>query len=170
MTLARNMAPAVFGFAAGTLFAAACGSGSRDIGAARADFREHVAQCTAQSGYSPEAGASLGAYELGAGERPWRECVYRGIEQHLIASSLTPEIYRKALAEDRALTDGIAAGRTTRAQRAERIRQLLAEIDRTEESNRAKIEQTEAVDRLVKEETARQLDPMRRSLMVPLAR
>src|ERR1041384_2548515 len=70
----------------------------------------------------------------------------------------------------RALTDGVAAGRTTRAQRAERIRQLLANIDRTEETNRAKIEQMEAVNRVVQEETARQLDPMRRSLMVPLAR
>ena len=36
--------------------------------------------------------------------------------------------------------------------------------------NRAKIEQMEAVNRVVQEETARQLDPMRRSLMVPLAR
>jgi hypothetical protein len=170
MPLAKNISPAVFGFAAGTLFAAACGSGSRDIGAARADFREHAAQCTAQYGYSPEAGAALGSFELGASERPWRQCVYDGIERYLVSSSLTPEIYRKAIAEDRVLTDGVAAGRTTRAQRAERVGQLLADIDRTEQANRAKIEQMEAVDRLVKEETARQLDPMRRSLMVPLAR
>jgi hypothetical protein len=166
----RNISPAVFGLAAGTLFAAACGSGSRDIVAARADFREHAAQCTAQYGYSPEAGAALGPFELGASERPWRECVYRGIDQYLVSSSLTPEIYSKAIAEDRALTDAVAAGRTTRAQRAERIRQLLADIDRTEKINRATIEQMEAVNRVVQEETARQLDPMRRSLMVPLAR
>ena len=170
MTLARNISPAVFGLAAGTLFTAACGSGSRDFGAAQADFHEHVAQCTKQYGYSPEAGAALGPYELGASERPWRECVYRGIEQYLVSSSLTPEIYRRAIAEDRGLTDGVAAGRTTRAQRAERIRQSLAEIGRIEEANRAKLDQMQAVDRLVKEETARQLDPMRRSLMVPLAR
>jgi len=170
MTLARNMTPAVFSLAAGTLFVAACGSGSRDIGAARADFRGHVAQCTAEYGYSPEAGAALGPYELGASERPWRDCVYRGIEQYLVSSSLTPDIYRKAIAEDRALTDGVAARRTTRAQRAERIRQLLAEIDRTEEANRAKIEQMQEVERIVREENARQLDPMRSSLMVPLAR
>src|ERR1051326_8687395 len=160
MTPMRNISPAVFGLAAGT----------RDIVAARAYFREHAAQCTAQYGYSPEAGAALGPFELGASERPWRECVYRGIDQYLVSSSLTPEIYRKAIAEDRALTDGVAAGRTTRAQRAERIRQLLADIDRTDRMNRAKIEQMEAVNRVVQEETARQLDPMRRSLMVPLTR
>src|SRR5262249_28449144 len=153
----RNMTPAVLGLAAGTLFSAACGSGSRDIGAARADFRGHVAQCTAEYGYSPEAGAALGPYELGASERPGRDCVYPGIEQDLVSSSLTPDIYRKAIAEDRALTDGVAARRTTRAQRAERIRQLLAEIDRTEEANRAKIEQMQEVERIVREENARQL-------------
>src|ERR1041385_5981863 len=77
---------------------------------------------------------------------------YRGIDQYLVSSSLTPEIYPKA----------IAGGRTTRAQRAERIRQLLADIDGTEKINRATIEQMEAVNRVVQEETARQLDPMRR--------
>ena len=148
-------------------FAAACApaTASRDMTTARARLDEYLAQCTARHGYSLEAGANLGPHVLGAGEREWRECVYRGVEQYLMAGTPTPEIYRRAIAEDRKMTDDVAAGRVTRAERAARIQELLKEIDRIEEANNAR-----PVDRVVKEEMERQQDPMRRVLMVPLAR
>lgn len=172
MALSRNLSTVVYGLLAATLFATACGtqSGSRDMTAARAGFQNHVAQCSARHGYTAEEGSKLGPYVLGANERGWRECVYQGIEQFLVPSSLTPEIYRRAIAEDRKLTDSVAAGRMTRAERAARVREMLTDIERTEKANDAKIAQMEDTERLVKEEAARQQDPMRRALMVPLMR
>lgn len=172
MALSRNLSTVVYGLLAATLFATACGtqSGSRDMAAARASFNEYGAQCNARYGYNPEAASTLEPHELGANERAWRACVYQGIEQYLVPSSLTPEIYRRAVAEDRKLTDSVAAGRMTRVERAARVREMLTDIERTEKTNDAKIAQMEDTERLVKEEAARQQDPMRRALMVPLMR
>jgi len=160
------------GFILAVLFATACAApnGSRDLATARTGFDDYVAQCTARHGYSPEAGSNLGPYVLGAGEREWRECVYQGVEQYLVTSTLSPEAYRRAIAEDRKMTDSVADGRMTRAERGARVQELLKEIERIEEENKAKLEQTRAVERLVKEEIQRQQAPMRRVLMVPLTR
>jgi hypothetical protein len=170
MTVRTHRQSIVTGVVAAILFATACAPASRDMTSARTGFKDYVAQCTARYGYSPEEGSTLGPYVLGANEREWRECVYQGIEQYLTPSSLTPEIYRQAIAEDRKLTDNVSAGKMTRAQRAARLQELISNIDRIEEANKAKIEQMQSAERLVKEEMARQQDPMRRVLMVPLAR
>ncbi len=143
----------------------------KDIAAARQDLDAYRGQCTARYGYDPDAASGLGPHVLGAGEREWRECVYQGVGKYLIPNSQTPEVYRKAIAEDREMTASIAAGKITRAQRRARVQELLEEIDRIEEANMAKIvRQREAADRVMKEEMQRQLDSTRRSMIQPLAR
>ncbi|MGH7796931.1 MAG: hypothetical protein ACREQ2_18865 [Candidatus Binatia bacterium] len=137
-------------------------SGTREIVTARRRLDDHMAQCTKRYGYDPEAGSKLGSNVLGPGEREWRGCVYQGIEKYLIPSTLSPDVYRRAIAEDRKMTEAIAKGEMTRAQRQARVQQMLEEIDRVEEANRAKHE----VDRL---ETEMRQDMRRRSLS-PLVR
>ena len=99
---------------------------------------------------------------LGAGEREWRGCVYQGIEKYLIPRTLSPDVYRRTIGEDRKMTEAIATGEMTRAQRQIRVQQMLEEINRIEEANRTKRE----VDRL---EMEMRQDMMRRSLS-PLVR
>lgn len=137
-------------------------AGSREIVTARRQLDDHMAECTKRYGYDPDAGAKLGANVLGPGEREWRGCVYQGIEKYLIPRTLSPDIYRRAIADDRKMTEAIAKGQMTRAQRQARVQQILEEIDRVEEGNRAKHE----VDRLEME----MRQDMRRRSLSPLVR
>lgn len=84
--------------------------------------------------------------------RPWailarrwgargRECVYEGVEKFLIPKSLSPEVYRNAIAEDRQMTAAVAGGKMTRSERRERIENLIEEIHRIEEANSTKLQQ-----------------------------
>ena len=124
---------------------------------AREQLDDYMAQCTKRYGYDPEAASKLGSSVLGPGEREWRGCVYQGIEKYLIPRTLSPDIYRQAIAEDRKMTEAVANGEMTRAQRQARVQQMLEEIDRIEQVNRAKLE----MDRL---EMETRQDMMRRSL------
>jgi hypothetical protein len=137
-------------------------AGTREIVTARRQLDDHMTECTKRYGYDPEGGSKLGSNVLGPGEREWRGCVYQGIEKYLIAKTLSPDVYRRAIAADRKMTEAIATGEMTRAQRQIRVQQMLEEINRIEEANRAKHE----VDRL---EMEMRQDMMRRSLS-PLAR
>ena len=93
------------------------------------------------------------------------------MEKYLIPNSQTPEVYRKAIAEDREMTASIAAGKITRTQRRARVQDLLEEIDRIEAANMARIvQERNAADRVMREEMQRQLDSTRRSMIQPLAR
>lgn len=135
---------------------------TREIVTARRQLDDHMAECTKRYGYDPDAGSKLGANVLGPGEREWRGCVYQGIEKYLIPSTLSPDVYRRAIAEDRKMTEAIAKGEMTRAQRQTRVQQMLDEIDRVEDANRAKQE----VDRLEME----MRQDMRRRSLSPLLR
>ena len=135
---------------------------TREIVTARRQLDDHMAQCTKSYGYDPDAGSKLGANVLGPGEREWRDCVYQGIEKYLIPRTLSPDVYRRAIAEDRKMTEAIAKGEMTRAQRQARVQQMLEEIDRVEDANRAKQE----VDRLEME----MRQDMRRRSLSPLLR
>ena len=137
-------------------------AGSREIVMARRQLDDHMTECTKRYGYDPDAGSKLGANVLGPGEQEWRGCVYQGIEKYLIPRTLSPDVYRRAMAEDRKMTAAITKSEMTRAQRQARVQQMLEEIDRIEEANRAKLE----VDRL---EMEMRQDMMRRSLS-PLVR
>lgn len=149
---------------------AACGAssasrhiaGTREIVTARGQLDDYMAQCTKRYGYDPEAASQLGSNVLGAGEREWRGCVYQGIEKYLIPRTLSPDVYRRAIVEDRKMTEAVANGHMTRAQRQARVQQMLEEIDRIEEANRAKLQ----MDRL---EMEMRQDMIRRSVS-PLLR
>lgn len=153
---------AIVGVVVAVLIAAACAAptASRNMASASEQLDAYLDQCTARHGYNPEAASNLGPYFLGAGEGEWRECVYQAVEKYMIPTSLTPEIYRRAIAEDRKMTESVAGGQTTRAQRRARVQELLEEIERVEEKNRAKLEQAESVNRLVKEDLQRQQNMM----------
>jgi hypothetical protein len=124
-----------------------------------------MAECTKRYGYDPEAASKLGSNVLGPGEREWRGCVYQGIEKYLIPRTLSPDVYRRAIAEDRKMTEAVANSEMTRAQRQARVQQMLEEIDRIEEANQAKF-QRQTMSRL---EVEMRQDMMRRSLS-PLLR
>jgi hypothetical protein len=155
------------------LVTAACGvsSGSKDIAGtreivrARGQLDDHMAECTKRYGYDPEAGSKLASNVLGPGEREWRGCVYQGIEKYLMPRTLSPDVYRRAIAEDRKMTEALASGELTRAQRQARVQQMLEEIDRIEKANQAKVEmQTmQAMETEVREDMRRRgLGPLRR--------
>ena len=137
-------------------------AGTREIVTARRQLDDHMAECTQRYGYDPEAGSKLGSNVLGPGEREWRDCVYQGIEKYVIPRTLSPDAYRQAIAEDRNMTEAIAKGNMTRAQREARVKQMLEEIDGIEGTNRAQRD----VNRL---EMEMRQDMMRRSLS-PLLR
>lgn len=137
-------------------------AGTREIVTARRQLDDYMAQCTKRYGYDPEAASKLGPNVLGPGEREWRQCVYQGIEKYLIPKTLSPDVYRRAVAEDRKMTEAVANGEMTRAQRQARVQQLLEEINRIEEENRNKLQ----MDRLEME--VRQ--DMRQRSLSPLLR
>jgi hypothetical protein len=137
-------------------------AGTREIVRARGQLDDHMAECTKRYGYDPEAGSKLASNVLGPGEREWRGCVYQGIEKYLIPKTLSPDVYGRAVAEDRKMTEAVANGEMTRAQRQARVQQLLEEINRIEEENRNKLQ----MDRLEME--VRQ--DMRQRSLSPLLR
>lgn len=112
---------------------------------------------------------------MGGGEREWRECVYQGVETYLVPNTLTPEIYRKAIAEDREMMDRVASGQMTRAERRARIEALLKEIDANEEVNKVELQRRmESLDRM-RDELRRQQEraemrELRRAIVSPLGR
>lgn len=147
----------------------------QDVAKARKQNQAHVKECTQLHGYDPEKTSSLAPHDLGAGEREWRECVYKGIEKYLIPNSLSPEAYRRAIAEDREMTAAIAAGKMTRAQRRARVEKVIEELEALEKTNQAKLkEQIKSATGSTKNELQRQQDLMRgqdmRSIMRALVR
>jgi hypothetical protein len=149
---------------------AACGAssasrhiaGTREIVTARRQLDDYMAQCTKRYGYGPAGTSQLGPHVLGPGEREWRECVYQGIEKYLIPRTLSPDVYRRAIAEDRKMTEAVANGEMTRAQRHARDQQLVEEIDRTEEANRAKLQMDRVEAEMLHDMRQRSLSPLLR--------
>ena len=129
---------------------------------AREQLADHMALCSKRFGYDPEAASKLGASVLAPGEREWRECVYQGIEKYLIPRTLSPDVYRQAIAEDRKMTEAVANGEITRAQRQGRVQQMLEEIDRVEEANRTKVEMDRLEMEIRQDMMRRSLGPLRR--------
>ena len=121
-----------------------------EMATARRQLEDHMAGCTRRYGYDPEAGTKLGPHVLGRGEREWRDCVYQAIETYMIPRTLSPDLYRRLIAQDRKMTDAVAKGEMARAERQARVRLMIEEIDRIEEANRAK-PQGQTLDRLVME-------------------
>jgi len=152
---------------AALVLATACGVSSasrstREIAIAREQLDDHVALCTKRYGYDPKADSKLGPSGLAPGEREWRECVYQGIEEYLIPRTLSPDIYRQAIAEDRKLTEALAQGEITRAQREARVQQMIEQINRTEEANWSKVQMDRLEMETRQDMMQRGLGPLRR--------
>jgi hypothetical protein len=101
--------------------------------------------------------------------------VYEGLEKYLIPNTLTPEVYRKAIAEDREMTERVAGGRITRAERRARIQVLLQEIEAHEEVNKVELERRmRDLDRQMQELRRQQemmrMRDLRRQVITPLGR
>jgi hypothetical protein len=150
--------------------AAACGApstsksivGPPEIVYAREQLDDDIALCTKRYGYDPKADSKLGTTGLAPGEREWRECAYQGIEKYLIPRTLSPDVYRRAITEDRKLTEELAQGEITRAQRQARVQQMLDEIDQTEEANQSKVEMDRLEMEMRQDMIRRGLGPLRR--------
>jgi hypothetical protein len=98
-------------------------------------FDAHLNACTQQHGYTPAETAALGPHELGSSERAWRECVYAGIREFLQPASPIPEVYDELITTDRSLTDAVAAREITRAERRQRLKHLVKNIELSEQVN-----------------------------------
>lgn len=94
-------------------------------------FRDHMAGCTNVHGFDP-ATANVDENSLAPGEKPWRECVYQGIDRFIIGYSTVPRLYKQIVAEDRVMTEQIASGELTRTGRRSRL-EFLIELIREEE-------------------------------------
>lgn len=98
---------------------------SGDLAAAGDDMRTYLDGCTRAFGYAPADSDRLGAHELAPREREWRSCAYRGIEQIVMPAARAPGSFRTLIDTDRRLTDEVAAGTLTRAERRQRLEGLL---------------------------------------------
>lgn len=145
---------------------AGCATTEPGAGRPLGQLDTYLKECTARHGYDPGAGSALGPNQLGPDERQWRECVYQGVEAHLIPNTFAPEAYRRAIATDRALTERVGAVQMTRAERHARIEALLENIDREEQTSAGFAMATEIRRQ---EESARMRD-YRRTLIQPLGR
>ncbi|MCZ6664794.1 MAG: hypothetical protein O7B81_05785 [Gammaproteobacteria bacterium] len=73
--------------------------------------------CIQETGYDRSSAAELGDYELGALEKPWRECVYQGARVRLMPSMRNPQAIERAIAKDRQFTMAIEKGAMKRHER-----------------------------------------------------
>ncbi len=109
-----------------------------------------MASCTEAHGFDPLT-ANDDDHALAPGEKRWRECVYRGVDEYIVAYSFVPRRYKQIVAEDRAMTEQIARGELTRTTRRSRIEALI-ELIRTEEARERDnlMRQAQELDDLVK--------------------
>jgi hypothetical protein len=128
----------------------ACAESKMDRETVRDDMQPYLAECSQKHGYSPSQSDTLGPNQLGAGEREWRSCAYRGIESIVIPKVREPDNFRTLISTDQRLTNDIAAGSTTRAQRRQRIetqldRALDREAELEKEANMAALQRSQSM-------------------------
>lgn len=102
------------------------------FGQLRAQLDVHLEGCTRSVGVDPREPQDVGEYELVPIEQAWLDCAYEGIERIMVPGSHVPEMYRRLIAESRALTNLVERGEVTREQRRIRIETLVAEIEDAE--------------------------------------
>jgi hypothetical protein len=156
------------GLLAGALLVAGCATSTPESGSARvlASIDDDLKACTARHGYDPAKTGSLGPHELATGERAWRTCVYQGVEAHVIPQAFAPDAYRRLIARDRELTEQVAAGKITRADRGAALTTAFEEVSREEQAAAAQV-MSDPVRRQDAEMRARE---MRRRMISPLGR
>ncbi len=98
---------------------------------ARTRLDADLTQCTQRFGFDPAA-RDLPERALAPGERAWRACAYDGVKKHMVPSSSIPGVYHQLIGEDRMLTDKLDRAEITRAERRQRLEQLIERIRNTE--------------------------------------
>jgi hypothetical protein len=111
---------------------------------ARAKLDGELAQCTQRFRFDPGA-RNLPERALASGERAWRECAYEGVKKHMIPNSTIPDVYLQLIGEDRTLTDRLDRGEITRAERRQRLDELVERI-RNAEREKIRAEQQRLTD------------------------
>ena len=144
----------------------ACTQTPVDRETVRDDMQPYLAECSQKHGYAPSQSDALGPNQLGASEREWRGCAYRGIETIVIPKAREPENFRTLISTDQRLTNDIAAGTTTRAQRRQRIEAVLdraldREAELEKEANLAALQRTQSMSSTSATGYAAASDPMR---------
>jgi hypothetical protein len=122
----RAVAPAVGGIALLALAACESGlpaleSGFEPAEAPRQTLASGFAQCSISHEYAPADAAGLAPDALGDGEVEWRGCAYQVLERALKPRLGEPAALDGLIAEDRRLTEAIAGGTATRADRSAAI-------------------------------------------------
>lgn len=92
------------------------------------NINNHVDNCSKSHGYSPELENNLGPHELGRNEREFLECVYKEIQEKLIANVMFPDDYKHLIKRHKEMTDQLVKGEITRAQRKSHIQYLISLI------------------------------------------
>ena len=90
-------------------------------------FRAAIAQCTETHSYNPDDD-TLSQTALGENERAWAACAYKSVETHLMPATRIPEMYEFMIGQHREMTDAIASGTMTRAERRARMDRIFASI------------------------------------------
>ena len=80
----------------------------------------------------------------------------------MIPRTLSADIYRQAIAEDRKLTEALAQGEITRAQREARVQQMIEQVNPTEEANWSKVQMDRLEMETRQDMMQRGLGPLRR--------
>lgn len=119
-------------------------------------FNDGLARCSGLYGYTAAAGMKLGPYELGKGELDWRDCAYHVVRKTLMPGSRVPAIYEEAIKEDKAMTVAIQRQHMTRAERLEKLNDLLDSLRATEMLN--------APGAVTKEQGGRYLSPQEKEV------
>ena len=85
-------------------------------------------ECIAIHGYDPDNAGDLGPYELAPSERDWADCAYDAVRATLMTETTQPRLYDAAMAEHRTMTDKVASGLMTRAEREARMSEIRDEL------------------------------------------
>lgn len=101
-------------------------------GQLRVQLDDHLDGCTLATGSDPFEPSDAGDYELLPNERAWLDCAYDGVETIMIPNTAVPDMYRRLIAESRALTDLVERGEVSRQQRKARIDALVDDIEDAE--------------------------------------
>ena len=102
---------------------------------ARDELVADMAACTKTHGYDPNTATSLGEHELGKNELPWRECVYDAVRDYTQTHPDLAGQYEQFINEDITMTNAVQSGSMTRAQRRQRLEELIAQIEEAEKKH-----------------------------------
>ena len=111
---------------------------------AETTLQQALADCTARTGYDPDA-AALPERALAPAERAWRDCARQSILATIVPRSSVPELYRGLIADDERMTAALDAGTMTRSERRLRLETSIETIRAAEtrayENRQAKLMQ-----------------------------